>query len=640
MRTRTALSEKWQFLADPDDKGLRRGYDRMPLPEPEDVLIPHSWNVGNGTDEYRGIGWYQYSLHAAEEDIGRSFRLTFDGVYRDAALWLNGVPVGKHDGSGFTTFTVDVTKAVRAGANLLSVRVDNRYSPYALPFFDQFDWADDGGIFRPVYLTVTDRNAIDYTMIEAQPVLAEHTGRVDEGPAELSFRVKMLEGAATEAEVSFELLDEGKVIASGSAADGTAAQIAHVRYWHFDAPELYTIRLITKVGGRETDRVEKRIGFRSFVTEGPDFVLNGEKVHLVGTEWMPGSDPRIGNAERPEDIARFLQILKNTNCVFTRVHWQQDDSFYDWCDAHGMMVQEEIPLWGSPKEPVSDTMEKAKAQFQEMLRSHYEHPSIVTWGVGNELDGQSGVTKRYVAEAVAYCRSFDPNRPVSYVSNTPWITPDDANTRSDIPMCNEYIGTWHQGMDNEEKVAEFRECNAGKPMFISEFGLCEPAFPGGDTRRERIFLEKIDIYRRHDVTGFIYFCLNDYRTQMGEDGRGRYRQRIHGSADCFGNPKPSYRAVTRECAPLRVCSLSESDGKIRLELEARGDLPRYAVKGYYAMQTAVGAAPSVVAIPNLLPGERTVISLVPAPGRGRRIRICRPNGDVVLELPDAGQARE
>ena len=64
------------------------------------------------------------------------------------------------------------------------------------------------------------------------------------------------------------------------------------------------------------------------------------------------------------------------------------------------------------------------------------------------------------------------------------------------------------------------------------------------------------------------------------------------------------------------------------------------MKGYYAMQTAVGAAPSVVAIPNLLPGERTVISLVPAPGRGRRIRICRPNGDVVLELPDAGQARE
>ena len=71
MRTRTALSEKWQFLADPDDKGLRRGYDRMPLPEPEDVLIPHSWNVGNGTDEYRGIGWYQYSLHAAEDGTRR-----------------------------------------------------------------------------------------------------------------------------------------------------------------------------------------------------------------------------------------------------------------------------------------------------------------------------------------------------------------------------------------------------------------------------------------------------------------------------------------------------------------------------------------------------------------------------------------
>lgn len=116
---------------------------------------------------------------------------------------------------------------------------------------------------------------------------------------------------------------------------------------------------------KEIDCVDVTVGFRSLTVRNGQFVLNGETVELVGTEWMPGSDPRIGNAETKEDIARWLTLLKGCNCIFTRVHWQQDDAFFDWCDRHGMLVQEEVPLWGQPKEPVS---QKSFLQLPRLTR--------------------------------------------------------------------------------------------------------------------------------------------------------------------------------------------------------------------------------------------------------------------------------
>ncbi len=631
MREKILLDGKWLFRLDRDNRGVKDEFFSRPMRGAEEVLIPHTYNVGSNTDEYRGAAWYQYFFEAPETWRGKIIRITFRGVYRDADIWLNGNKAGSHYGAGFTTFSLNITNETKIGDNLLTVRTDNQYSPYALPWFNQFDWADDGGIIRPVSIEAMEPEAIAYALIDAVPEIRQNTGRVDVSPADIRCRMVFADGEPRGGRIiRYELLDEERVLAEGELPEDGTIHVESVTLWHFDAPNLYTLRLITK-GQAGDDLYEQKIGFRKFETDGKDFVLNGEKVRLVGTEWMPGSDPRIGNAERAEDIARFLQILKDTNCVYTRVHWQQDESFYEWCDAHGMMVQEEVPLWGMPKEPVDDTEEMVHSQFQEMISSHYNHPSIVSWGVGNELNGQSDVTRRYVTRAVAYFHNSDPHRPVSYVSNTAWESTNDANTNSDIQMCNEYIGTWQQGLDNEEAVRRFRRTNNEKPMLISEFGLCEPAFSGGDKRREQIFLDKVDIYRRGDVSGFIYFCLNNYRTQMGEDGEGRYRERIHGSTDLFGVPKPSYSTVRRECAPIALDGIVRDGSGLTVDLHVREDLPRYRTEGYYLMVSATGTAPVFAPIKDADPGEKIHLSL-PAPrGRNQKLTIFRPTGDAVLD---------
>ena len=428
--------------------------------------------------------------------------------------------------------------------------------------------------------------------------------------------------------------------------DTISFTVDEVTLWHFDYPQLYTVCLCKIVNDVEIDCVEVTVGFRSLTVRNSQFVLNGETVALVGTEWMPGSDPRIGNAETKEDIARWLTLLKGCNCIFTRVHWQQDDSFFDWCDRHGMLVQEEIPLWRQPKEPVTHEKALAIAQIDEMMESHFNHPSIIAWGVGNELDGQSEITAQYVKDMKSYIESKDQNRLMSYVSNTLWETPKDATALGDMIMANDYMGTWHGNKDPRVEIPRFWNEHKDKPIVISEFGLCEPAFSGGDPRRAEIFLEKIKIYRELGVNGIIWFCLNDYRTQMGEEGEGRLRRRVHGSADLYGNPKPSYETVKNECAPLYIKSVtslnnreeseedsktaadrSKSQRKLQLVIANKTALPCYEACGYHLTGfNSIGSRICQIELDTLKPGETQNVLLADIKESLSRLVIERPDG--------------
>ncbi len=620
----TILLKHWKFNLGDTAECLETG---------REVTVPHTWNIEENTEETWGTGWYEHTFKVPDSWKDKRVRVLFKAVYHDAAVFINGKEAGKHENSGYTPFTVELTEALQYGEeNKLTVKVNNEFTDTMLPCNRSFDWANDGGMIRDVELLISGKHLIKSQRVIAEPVIITKEVRQDMGYAVFGMDMAVDGADSDELLLDWELYEgcDGqtkKLCAGSEKCEKDCGKIPSrifedIQYWHFDNPKLYTLKLCLRDGEVAEDSVETVFGFRNFHIKGSSFFMNGEKVRICGTEWMPGSDPAYGMAETKEQLEKMLVRLKESNCIFTRFHWQQDDMVYDWCDRHGMLVQEEVPFWGTDPETAGEQQWKIfKEQIEEMVEVHYNHPSIIAWGVGNELNAQSQDTIQYIKNAVAYTHSLDPTRMANYVSNS--IFKDaglDGATDGDAMMVNDYIGTWSGELDQFKELESILNANPDKPMVPSEFGLCEPRWEGGDKRRAKIFLEKMEAYRSFPgIAGTIYFCLNDYRTQMGEDGWGKLKKRIHGSTDLWGEPKPSYWEVQRECAPFTV----EWENN-NLTIACRKDLPCYELKGYYGeIINHEGDVQRSIKIPDLKPGEAWNTTAE----SGSKIAIYRPNGD-------------
>lgn len=513
----------------------------------ETVWTPYTWNVGEQTQNYRGKARYTTKIKLEQEQSGKRLFLHFGAVYHSAAVYVNGRPAGEHSGSGYTPFEFEITNLVSFGReNEICVEADNRPSRHALPWKRRFDWADDGGIIREVSMLICAPEEINRVFVT--PQIDRIDGETASGTLEISvcFADGRRDGAAEGILTEFGSGEE--VLCFPCKIQNNRAQVAFesLKLWDFDHPALYCLEL--RAGEHA---FTQRFGVRKIEVSGSRVLLNGKSVYLTGCEWMPGSHPDYGMAEPFDHSVKCLRQLKESGCRFTRFHWQQDDKIMDWCDENGLLVQEEIPYWGDPKKPGSRMEKIAKRQADEMVAAHYNHPSIVCWGVGNELDGYAHRTIRYVDQMVRYFKAKDSTRLVNYVSSSLSLPGkfkcDEAALHGDIVMWNDYLGLWHPCKNVEKHIWETAEKCKGKPLVISEFGLCEPHFSGGDERRSKILSGRLALYRTvGNICGYVWFSLNDYRTQMGESGEGRFRCRIHGSTDLYGAEKPSYRLFCAE----------------------------------------------------------------------------------------------
>lgn len=504
------------------------------------VTIPHTWNVDDAMQHYRGVAAYETTVQPEECLKGKKAYLSFGAVYHHATIYINDSLIGEHKRSGHTPFRFDVTdKLIYGFKNCIRVIVDNTHHTDMLPHRDDFDWADDGGITRKVMLEFLEPDGIEFLHVTEKlteikngccsGTLLLHTAFADGGIA--SGTVKVIDYSNNHIVLQKEF---------SAIKEEISLPFEHLKTWSASAPNLYRIALET-----EHDYYEVRTGLRRIEVKGESILLNGEEIFLKGCEWMPGSHPDYGMAEPLEHSIKCLSQLKNSGCVFTRFHWQQDSSLFDWCDENGLLVQEEIPYWGYPKEATPKQLEIAKQQADEMVFFHKNHPSIIFWGVGNELNGASKETIDYVEQMSAYFKAKDARRLVNYVSNTlsldKNVDNDDAALHGDVAMWNDYLGFWEPCDEVESHALRTAAKCKGMPLVVSEFGLCEPHFKGGDEKRSEILKERLELYARIDnLKGYVWFSLNDYRTHVGEQGEGKLRQRVHGSTDLYGNEKPSY----------------------------------------------------------------------------------------------------
>ena len=173
-----------------------------------------------------------------------------------------------------------------------------------------------------------------------------------------------------------------------------------LKLWHFDHPHLYRAIVEIWQGQRPVHSYTQTFGARKFEVKDTAFYLNGERVWLMGVERMAGSNPQYGMAEPAAWITHDHEDLKELNCVFTRVHWQQDKRVLDYCDRHGILFQEEVPSWGGAtfegmtNEPSPEIMQNGLEQLREMITRDGNHPCIVSWGLCNEVNGHNPVVTR------------------------------------------------------------------------------------------------------------------------------------------------------------------------------------------------------------------------------------------------------
>jgi beta-glucuronidase len=420
-----------------------------------------------------------------------------------------------------------------------------------------------------------------------------------------------------------------------------------VNLWHFNHPNLYRVSINVLYNNRITDSYTSNFGFRTFETQKYKVVFNGEEIRFAGIESMPGSSLQSGMAESNEELEEYLRKIQFLNGILTRFHWQQDEFVLDWCDRNGIMVQEEIPIWGGRTKLTPEIIDLAKSQLREMITDHYNHPCIVSWGVGNEILARDSANIEGVKDLIQYAKQLDPARISTYVSNTlqqaRWYMPEgtlpDASQDGDMLMFNDYHTTWYRqaraGMGSV--LDTIKTENREMPLVISEFGLCQPENWGDDTQRINNLIYSYGVYEsKPHVAGVIYFCVNDYRTHMGTGQYGFHTTRVHGVYDLEGKAKPSAEILQELNCPLHVTGVNRNkENNIDITLAGSLGFPSFTVKGYklYWSDTTENYKSKGLqySLPSIMPGK--LHHLVVANNFGNRgvLTIINPMGIVVYQ---------
>lgn len=636
-----SLCGEWAFQTDPEDIGHRDSWFAAAhsIAMLRKVQVPHTWQVEQELADYRGAAWYLRDFDVPAEWSASAVRIEFEAVFHSATVWVNGKPAGEHLRKGYTAFTLDLTPLLDfSRVNRVAVRVDNAFNDHMLPRGHSSDWAHDGGIYRPVQLLVTPKAFVESIIIDAAPDLATGVAKLDISAHCRNFAKAPWSGSAT-----FRVIDDATgltVLADLPTPKFTLAPGAeqelklttafpNAKLWHFDSPNLY--RLECTLGcdlshGHAEHCADTTFGVRSFEIKDGAFHLNGEHVRLMGVERMAGSNPDFGMAEPTMWIEHDHRDLQHLNCVFTRVHWQQDRRVIDYCDRHGILIQTEVPTWGSDTfkgmeaEPDADIMQNGIDQLREMIARDGNHPSIFAWGLCNEIGGQNPPAYQFAKRMLQEAKSLNPTRLCSYASHSLQQTPGrDVAGLMDFIETNEYFGSWSAGGTKEvgAHLDELHRTFPGKPIVISEYGYCACTVerPEGDEHRIEIMRTHDEVIRaRPFVGGAIFFCYNDYRTHIGDRGTGALRQRVHGVVDVYGAQKHSYAALRRESSPLASVAIRNEANAFHVAIATRADLPSYTLQGYklsavFYGQGAIPTERQQVDLPRLAPGEHAELNI-------------------------------
>lgn len=379
MRTVMNFNTKWAFSKD---------VDAIPSSMPERwcwVNLPHTWNAidgqDGGNDYFRGTAYYVKELNKVDLPTGDRYYLEINGASSSADVYVNGKKLAYHDG-GYSTWRVDMTDTLE-DKNLVVVAVDNTANNYVYP--QNADFTFYGGLYRNVNIIAVSESHFDLDYFGAPGIKV--TPEVKD--ADAAVEVEVFTTNAKEGQVLQYIVKdaEGNVAAKAEkpVEQTTAAfMIENVHLWNGKKdPYLYTAEVLLTEGEEVLDQVSTRFGCRTYEID-PErgFILNGEAYPLRGVSrhrdrWG------VGNALLPEHHEEDMDLICELGATTIRLaHYQHDQYFYNLCDERGLVIWAEIPYISSH---MKNGRENTVSQMKELVVQNYNHPSIVVWGLSNEI---------------------------------------------------------------------------------------------------------------------------------------------------------------------------------------------------------------------------------------------------------------
>lgn len=516
-----------------------------------DAVVPHTYqltsiNLDDSEDSrdqltfHRDVSWYRRQIQR-DFDPGQRVFLEFEGAHQRSELWVNGTRVGEHATSAYTPFHFDITDHVRPGeSNTIALRLDNRKTSEIPPDGHIWDYVLFGGLYRDVYLVITNPVHIPFKWDSPDGGVVVRTPSVNQKAGTVSVRTTIRNSSAEAQEGLVEtrvlnadnevVLKLTKSVHLPAHTDRSVVQTGGIdkdlRLWSLSDPYLYRVNTQIVVDGITVDHTDNPLGFRWFEHRlGEGMLLNGEPIKLWGAN-RHQQYPYIGDA-MPNNLHRADAIkLKEIGMNIVRLaHYPHDDAFLQACDELGILVCEEPPSWIEAGSPL--WMDRLEESFRITIRNHRNHPSVWGWGAG--INHRGPVQRLHYA-----AKEEDPTR-VTMNNGTTWTGPQHSGV-TDIYAVMDY-----GGVTRPENELLFAMEHSGSV----------------DTLKTQAFVSRYNA--DSNLLGGALWSAHDNYSFKKRDGRNPALSEWSAAPwDVFRQPKPNYHWFRSELTTEPMVHIADS----------------------------------------------------------------------------------
>lgn len=468
LRKQVSLNGFWDFVPDREDTGEDQEYF-LNFPNAETKLwVPGSWNTAAKYYQYVGSAWHRQKIFIHQSG---SIQLCFGAVGFHAKVWFDGTYLGEHIG-GYLPFRLYVPD-VQKGMHEVIVRADNRLTETTIPKVNT-GWFPYGGMYRSVYYEYVPPVYIHNVQI--LPKLEEKSSA--------TITVKATVENASDIRIKKRItlfIDEAEyhqdsyVLHSGQNIIEFTVKMNAPRLWEPSNPNLYMARIVL---GDEDDQFV-RFGIRELSTDGHRLVLNGNPFKLKGVNHHD-DHPDWGAALPPHIIRQDIEIIKRLGSNAVRCHYPPGEMFLDFCDEAGLVFMNEVPAWQLNAAQLNNPIVQKNLmnQYAEMVARDMNHPSIISWSLGNEWRPDLVEAEDSIIRMIQKARIIDDTHFITFV--VPATMSFDMLEYLDIISANWKYYTWYGGpttleqeedtVQNIQKLTDMHERFPDKPFIFTEFG--------------------------------------------------------------------------------------------------------------------------------------------------------------------------